>query len=116
MKICLIFIIMKALTILRNHPDNSKGWKIFIQFMNITLWLAIADVILLLTVASPDSVWKIFAASLCAVGIMMDMFWLHSIEAPLLSNRRTPPSQRDFIQEDLEAASHTENVSLKDLI
>lgn len=107
---------MKELEILRNHPDNSKGWKIFITFVNVTLWLAIADVIFLLAVSSPDSVWKMFAAPLCAVGIVMVMFWLHSVDAPLLSNRRIPPSQRDFIQEDLEAASHTENISLKDLI
>ena len=107
---------MKAFEILRNHPDNSKGWKIFISFMNITLWIALADVILLLTLSSSESFWRTIAATLCTIGIVLCMFWMHSVDAPLLSNRRIPPSQRDFIQEDLEAASHTENISLKYLI
>lgn len=107
---------MKVFEILRNHPDNCKGWKVFITLMNITLWVALADVILLLTLSSPESIWRIIVASLCTIGLVIDIFWLHSIEAPLLSNRRIPPVHKNFIQEDLEAASHPGDISLKDLI
>ena len=107
---------MKAFEILRNHPDNSKGWKVFISFMNITLWIALADVIFLLAISSQESIWRTIAAALCTIILVFCMFWAHSVDAPLLSNRRTPPAHSDFIQKDIEAASHPGNISLKDLI
>lgn len=94
---------MKVFEILRNHPDNSKGWKVFITIMNVTLWVALADVILLLTLSSSESLWRTLTASLCTIGIVMLMFWLHSIEAPVLQSPFRKEAQE---KENIETVLH----------
>lgn len=107
---------MKIFGIIKSHPANSLGWKVLIKFTNTVLWIGLSDVLLLIALSSSESLWKTIIASLCTIGIVFDMFWLNSIDAPLISSINTHHTNRDYIQADIDAASHPGNISLKDLM
>lgn len=97
---------MTMFEIFRNNPKNCLAGKIFVYTLNILFWFLIAICVFGICLTGPLAPGKAVVASICIIGLVADMLFLHHIDV-VLDNPFRKVTEEPTAEESLEKAARS---------